>query len=209
LAQVPRRPGTSLYTAVAVEPPTNYRPAIPPPTRASTQLRARNERYLAAVHYVDALVGQVLADLEHRGLLERTIVIVTSDHGIEFDENRLGFKGHGTAYTQEQMRTPLIVRWPGRPPQRVVRRTSHYDIAPTLLTELFGCTNSPTDYASGWSLFSGAEWRWLVAASNREFAVVEPERVTVVFPGGERPRVCGPPKRPRYSSAITRARSLC
>ena len=171
-------------TAVAVEPPTDYRPPIPPPTRASAQLRARNERYLAGVHYVDALVGQALADLERRKLLDRTIVIVTSDHGIEFDENRLGFKGHGTAYSQEQMRTPLVVRWPGRSPQHVARRTSHNDIAPTLLTELFGCENPPSDYASGSSLFSGAEWSWLVVASYREFAVVEPERVTVVFPAG-------------------------
>jgi len=171
-------------TAVAVEPPADYRPPIPPPTRASAQLRARNERYLAGVHYVDSLVGQALADLERRKLLDRTIVIVTSDHGIEFDENRLGFKGHGTAYSQEQMRTPLVVRWPGRPPQHVARRTSHNDIAPTLLTELFGCENPPSDYASGSSLFSGAEWSWLVVASYREFAVVEPERVTVVFPAG-------------------------
>jgi membrane-anchored protein YejM (alkaline phosphatase superfamily) len=66
----------------------------------------------------------------------------------------------------------------------VARRTSHNDIAPTLLTELFGCENPPSDYASGSSLFSGAEWSWLVVASYREFAVVEPERVTVVFPAG-------------------------
>ena len=181
----PARPffGFLYYNAaVAVDPPAEYHPAIPPPTRASAALRSRNERYLEAVHYVDSLVGQVVADLEHRKLLDRTIVIVTSDHGIEFDENRLGFKGHGTAYSQEQMRAPLVVRWPGRAPQHVTRRTSHNDIAPTLLTELFGCTNPPSDYSSGSNLFTGGEWSWLVVASYREFAVVEPERVTVVFP---------------------------
>ena len=136
------------------------------------------------MHYDDSLLGQVLDDLERRKLLDRTIVIVTSDHGIEFDENRLGFKGHGTAYSEYQMRTPLVVRWPGRPPGKVTRRTSHNDIAPTLLTELFGCANPPSDYASGSSLFSDAQWSWLVVASYREYAVVEPERVTVVFPAG-------------------------
>ena len=69
------------------------------------------------------------------------MVIVTSDHGMEFDEDGLGFKGHGTAYSDYQMHTPLVLRWPGRPPGRVARRTSHNDVAPTLLTELFGCTN--------------------------------------------------------------------
>jgi uncharacterized protein len=169
-------------TAVAVEPPAGYHPAIPPPTRASAALRSRNVRYLEAVHYVDALLGQVLDDLQRRKLLDRTVVIVTSDHGIEFDENGLGFKGHGTAYSDYQMHIPLVVRWPGRPPGRITRRTSHNDIAPTVLTELFGCTNPPSDYASGFSLFSGTQWSWLVVASYREYAVVEPERVTVVFP---------------------------
>ena len=171
-------------TAVAVEPPADHHPAIPAPTRASAALRPRNAQYLTAVHYVDSLLGRVLDDLERRRLLDRTIVIVTSDHGIEFDENGLGFKGHGTAYSDYQMRTPLVMRWPGRAPGRVARRTSHNDIAPTLLTELLGCANPPSDYASGSSLFSDAEWSWLVVASYREFAVVEPERVTVVFPSG-------------------------
>jgi membrane-anchored protein YejM (alkaline phosphatase superfamily) len=170
--------------AVSVEPPPDYHPPIPVPTRASAQLRSRNARYLTAVHYVDSLLGRVLDDLERRKVLDRTVIIVTSDHGIEFDESGLGFKGHGTAYSEEQMHTPLVVRWPGHPPGRVARRTSHNDIAPTLLTELFGCANPPSDYASGSSLFSDAQWSWLVVASYREFAVVEPERVTVVFPAG-------------------------
>jgi membrane-anchored protein YejM (alkaline phosphatase superfamily) len=134
------------------------------------------------VHYVDSVLGQVLDDLQRRKLLDRTVVIVTSDHGIEFDENGLGFKGHGTAYSDYQMHIPLVVRWPGRPPGKIARRTSHNDIAPTVLTELFGCTNPPSDYASGSSLFSDTQWSWLVVASYREYAVVEPERVTVVFP---------------------------
>ncbi len=170
--------------AVKAEPPPGDRPTIPTPTRASNELQSFNVRYLEAVHYVDSLLGQVLDDMARRRLLDRTIVIVTSDHGIEFDENRLGFKGHGTAYSEEQMRTPLVVRWPGHAPGKVDRRTSHNDIAPTLLTELFGCANPPSDYASGASLFSDAQWRWLVVASYREYAVVEPERVTVVFPAG-------------------------
>jgi membrane-anchored protein YejM (alkaline phosphatase superfamily) len=170
--------------AVKADGPPDYHPPIPMPTRASRELLSFNVRYLEAVHYVDSLLGQVLDDLQRRKLLDRTIVIVTSDHGIEFDENRLGFKGHGTAYSEYQMRTPLVVRWPGRARGKVTRRTSHNDIAPTLLTELFGCANPPSDYASGSSLFSDAQWSWLVVASYREYAVVEPERVTVVFPAG-------------------------
>jgi len=168
---------------VAVEPPDNYPQVMQVPPGASKQVR-RYARYLTAVHYVDSLVGGVLDDLARRKLLEHTVVIVTSDHGMEFDENGLGFTGHGTAYSELQLHTPLLIRWPGRPPGRVARRTSHNDLAPTLLTGVFGCTNPPSDYASGDDLFSDKQWTWLIAASYSDYALIEPDRVTVVFPAG-------------------------
>ena len=145
---------------VAIEPPDNYPPVATVAPGASTQARL-HARYLSAVHYVDALVGQVLDDLERRKLLEPTVVFVTSDHGAEFDENGQGFTGHGTSYSDYQLQTPLVLRWPGRPPGRVGRRTSHNDVAPTLVGGLFGCTNEPSDYASGRDLFSDGQWGWL------------------------------------------------
>ena len=66
----------------------------------------------------------------------------------------------------------------------MARRTSHNDLAPTLLTELFRCTNPPSDYASGQSLFSDAQWDWLIAASYTDFALLQPDQVTIVYPAG-------------------------
>ncbi len=164
----------------AKAPPDGYPAIVAPPPGATKQQRLE-ARYLTAVHYVDSLVGRVLDDLTRRGLDDRTVVIVTSDHGMEFGENGLGFTGHGTAYSAYQMRTPFLIRWPGRALARIERRTSHLDVAPTLVTELFGCTNLPADYSSGQNLFSGAEWTWLVAGSYSEFALLEPDQVTVVY----------------------------
>jgi hypothetical protein len=169
--------------AVAIEPPDDYHPAIPVPPVPPAQAR-KNARYLTAVHYVDSLVGRVLDDLGRRQMLDRTVIVVTSDHGMEFDENGSGFTGHGTAFSEAQMRTPLLIRWPGRPPERIGRRTSHNDVAPTLVTGVFGCTNPPADYSSGESLFGGRQWEWLIAASYADYALIEPERVTIVFPAG-------------------------
>ncbi len=126
----------------------------------------------------------MLDDLERRKLLDRTVIVITSDHGMEFDENGLGFTGHGTAYSELQLHTPLLLRWPGKSAGRVTRRTSHNDLAPTLLTGVFGCSNPPSDYASGHSLFSDAEWTWLIGASHLDFALIEPERVTIIRPNG-------------------------
>ena len=180
----PARPffGFLYYNAaVAIEPPADYPPVAPAAPGASAQARLY-ARYLSAVHYVDLLVGQVLDDLERRKLLGSTVVLVTSDHGMEFDEDGQGFTGHGTSYSDYQMHTPLVVWWPGRAPERVARRTSHNDVAPTLVAGLFGCANPAADYASGRDLFSDGQWDWLIAASYSEFALLEPERVTIVYP---------------------------
>src|SRR5262245_24640344 len=155
-----------------------YAQPTPVPPQAS-EMQKRRACYDAAIHYADARTGEVLDDLAARGLLASTIVIVTSDHGQEFDENGLGFHGHGSSYSGYQLHTPFIVRWPGRPPGSVSRRTSHNDLAPTLLRDVLGCSNPPADYSSGGDLFTGPEWRWLVAASYTGFAVVEPAQVTI------------------------------
>ena len=183
-ARDPARPffGFLYYNAVvAIEPPDGYPVVFPVAPDASRQQRLY-ARYLGAVHFVDALMGQVLDDLQRRKLLDDMIVIVTSDHGMEFDESGLGFSGHGTSYSAYQMRTPLLWRWPGRAAGHVATRTSHNDVAPTLLTDLFGCANPPSDYSSGQGLFAGKPWEWLVAASYSEFALLEPDRVTIVYP---------------------------
>ncbi len=172
--------GLLYYDAAQVrQAPEEDRRMFPAPPGASRQ-QARYADYRAAVHYLDAIAGGVIADLERRGLLDQTVVIVTSDHGNEFDETGQGFTGHGTAYSAMQLRTPFLLRWPGRPPARVTRRTSHHDVAPTLLLHLFSCTNPPSDYSSGHDLLADAQWEWIIAGSYDDFALVEPDRVTVV-----------------------------
>jgi membrane-anchored protein YejM (alkaline phosphatase superfamily) len=185
----PSRPffGFLYYDAVAANQPIPDLPAPPLPAEAPEQAR-RYARYLTNVRYVDALVGRVLDDLERRRLLESTVVILTSDHGTEFNENGQGFTGHGTSFSAYQVRTPFVLRWPGRPPARISRRTSHNDLAPTLLTELFGCANPPADYASGQSLFSDGQWEWLITLSHNDFALLEPDQVTIVYPSGNEVR---------------------
>ena len=125
----------------------------------------------------------MLDDLERRKLLESHGRLVTSDHGMEFDESGQGFTGHGTSYSGYQMRTPLVLRWPGRPPGRVdapdlaQRRGADPARRALRLRE----SARPTTRA-GTILFSDGQWDWLIAASYSEFALIEPERVTIVYP---------------------------
>jgi hypothetical protein len=76
------------------------------------------------------------------------------------------------------------MRWPGREPRRYTHRSSHLDLPATLLQELFGCRNPPADYGVGHNLFEGRSWQWMIAGSYHSYAIVEPDRILVVTPGG-------------------------
>lgn len=140
-------------------------------------------QYRLAARFVDAEIGKVLAGLRASGVLDDTIVIVTSDHGYEFDDSGLGYLGHASAFTPAQLRTPLVIRWPGRAPARYAHRSSHFDLAPTLLSAGLGCSGELADLGVGRSLFAGQDWSWLIAASYNAYAIVAPGKV-IVSQGG-------------------------
>jgi arylsulfatase A-like enzyme len=106
---------------------------------------ARVRLYDAAVRSVDAQLARLWAGLESGGVRERTITVVSSDHGEEFWEHRAeemeGFSdprdiygtGHGHNLFQVHLLVPLIVFGPGIPSGGIERNVSLVDISPTVL----------------------------------------------------------------------------
>ncbi|NRA98106.1 MAG: sulfatase, partial [Planctomycetes bacterium] len=92
--------------------------------------------YDGTVSEFDTIVGSALALLEDRGLLDRTIVIIMSDHGDDLYEPGTTL-GHGTNFFggDQTTRIPFIVRLPGaaHAGTRVRDVVRNVDIAPTLL----------------------------------------------------------------------------
>lgn len=84
----------------------------------------------------DAAVGVLVAALERHGLLDRTTVIVTSDHGEALGEH--GFIGHNSQVYDESAHVPLVIR--GHlglaAPQRRTDLVSLRDVGPTILAIL-------------------------------------------------------------------------
>jgi membrane-anchored protein YejM (alkaline phosphatase superfamily) len=95
--------------------------------------------YRNAVSYVDGLVGQIVRRLEASGLLSETIIIVTSDHGEEFNDNGAGYWGHCGNFTEYQTRVPLVMYVPWEKPRQVTKVTAHIDVPTTLVQGVFGC----------------------------------------------------------------------
>jgi iduronate 2-sulfatase len=92
--------------------------------------------YYAAVAYMDAQVGKVLAALEKSGQADNTIVIFTSDHGYHLGEHDFWAK---VSLRDESAMVPLIIRVPGKKPAVCHSLTELIDLYPTI-TSLCGLT---------------------------------------------------------------------
>ena len=98
----------------------------------------RDKEHIEALHdgeisYHDEYFGKFLTKLRELGLDENTLIVVTSDHGEEFQEH--GSWGHGHSVYQELLGVPLMFRWPGVIPAntRIGPVVSTLDIGPTVL----------------------------------------------------------------------------
>lgn len=92
-----------------------------PKLRELVPWREVESKYLACLEEVDRKVARVRADLEAAGELDRTLFVVTSDHGQSFGEG--GNVYHGCGATDSVLRVPLVVRPPeGADIPRVVDR---------------------------------------------------------------------------------------
>jgi arylsulfatase len=94
--------------------------------------RRRHNYYLNCLRDADRNMAAVLDELQATGLMERTIVIATADHGDMDGAHQLHAKG-AVGY-REQNHVPLVVAHPAHPGGKECRAvTSHVDLAPTLV----------------------------------------------------------------------------
>lgn len=136
--------------------------------------------YAFEVEYVDNHLAKMFAELERRGVLDDTLVIFTSDHGMPFPRVK------GYAYFDSN-HVPLAVRWPkgikasGR---EISDYVSFTDIAATLL-DAAGIARSDSGMAS----ISGASWRPIFdsqqsgqVVATRDHVLIGKERTDVGRP---------------------------
>lgn len=122
--------------------------------------------YHNSLWYSDALLGRVLEAAQKSGVLDNSWVVITGDHAEEFNENGLGYWGHGSNFTRWQTQTPLLVMAPGQFAGRQESRLSlHQDVVPTLMQEALGCKSPVEAYSNGVNLFHLPEHRGTLLAS--------------------------------------------
>lgn len=86
--------------------------------------------YDGELRYTDEHVGRLLDEIARLPGADRTIVIITSDHGDAFNEH--GFTNHGQALYRELLHVPLVFYVPDLPAREVGGAVSPLDIIPTI-----------------------------------------------------------------------------
>ena len=128
--------------------------------------------YKNAVFADDQLVEKVIMTLKQDHLEKNTVVIITADHGQEFNDYHNNYWEHASGFSQYQMRTPMLILWPGQQPKMVHEQTSHYDLAPTLLKRVLGVTNPTRDYSVGNDFFTSKQQDFVIAGNYGYYALI-------------------------------------
>jgi arylsulfatase len=127
-------------------------PSLPHPDFAG---KTGHGDYADMLVQTDAYIGQMVEAVEQLGIAHDTIVIVTADNGVEDPQNGAGqYTGWtgpwmGTYFTAMEggLRTPFIMRWPGRVPAGAVNNQIVHiaDVFPTIAS--FAGAQVPSDRA--------------------------------------------------------------
>jgi choline-sulfatase len=109
--------------------------------------------YDGEIAYVDSVIGSVVADLKEKGLYDKALIIVLSDHGEGLSEH--GEEEHGLLLYREDLQVPLMVKLPGQRKAGASVKTpvQLVDVFPTIL-ERTATPPPSTGHRIGQSLLS-------------------------------------------------------
>lgn len=180
-------------TVHAYDFPDDFEPKFQPYWDRVDHIKLNNDfdpapyrnRYRTAVRYADSLVGKLLANLKQQGLLDNTVIIISADHGEEFNDHHKNYWGHGSNYSDAQVKVPLVIHWPGQGQGEVDYRTSHFDLVPTLAQGVFGAKAPLADYSVGKLLSDSSPRPWLLVGSYYNYALKSPKELVVTYPTGQ------------------------
>ena len=134
-----------------------YHPPAPFDSRFQPSSPSRVERLVAAydgaLAYLDHEIRGLFAELERRGRLANTLVIVTGDHGEEFGEHAV-FE-HGHSLYLPALNVPLIMTLQGRVPPSVVSEPVSLRDLPATVFDVLGLEGSPFPGMSLAELWTG------------------------------------------------------
>ena len=126
-----------------------YHPELTP-----EQLQSEIDAYDGSINYVDDQISALFAELESRGELENTIVIITADHGESLGEH--GLLQHSASLYRQEIHVPLIVWGAGVPSGIIVDTPVSTASLPVTIMQLLGANDGAFPSQPLTKLFGGS-----------------------------------------------------
>ncbi|AKL43040.1 TPA: DUF3413 domain-containing protein [Serratia marcescens] len=143
------------------------------------------QRYRTGAQDVDAQIARVLDTLKQRSLLDKTVVVITAEHGVEFNDSGKGQWGAGNGFNQAQLQVPLVIHWPGTPAQTISKLTGHNDVMRTLMQRLLHVKTAPKDYSQGEDLFTAQRRNnWIATGDGNQLVITTPTQTLMLDNSG-------------------------
>jgi arylsulfatase A-like enzyme len=95
-----------------------------------------NDAYDDCIGYLDSQVGKLMDGLHRRGLLDNTIIVITSDHGEGLGEH--GLFGHGRSLYSQEVHVPLVILTPDGAARGRIRAPVSLRDLPATFVDLLG-----------------------------------------------------------------------
>ncbi|MGB2351889.1 MAG: sulfatase-like hydrolase/transferase [Akkermansiaceae bacterium] len=141
-------------------------------------------RYWNSVAWVDWQLRQFCEFLQSEGRYDESIIIITGDHGEEFQEQGSWF--HCSSLRPEQIAVPILIKWPsslGQGP--ICKDVNHMDVMPTLM-HVLGFPDDRYQHLAGRNLWVGGISKTSISTTaytgeSRETMVLHRDGYEAVF----------------------------
>lgn len=131
------------------------------PSHNAYNIELLKNSYKNALNFLDSLFEKFLQTLKEKNIHDKSIIIVTGDHGEEFNEH--GRVLHASHLSHEQTHVPMYFYFPEKKFKKAASLCSHIDIFPTIFHYLTNQT-SYSELFQGESIFAAEKWPFVMSA---------------------------------------------
>lgn len=135
--------------------------------------------YQSQVMTIDNQIQLLIRTLKKQKQYQNTIIIVTGTHGQSFKENNT----NDTLINGSQV--PMVLILPNEGAQIITKMTSHSDIVPTLMEEMFSIENQSNDYSIGQHLLDNTQRKYVLSGDLNDYVIYETEKITKFSRNGD------------------------
>lgn len=142
------------------------------------------KNYTNKAKELDKEIEKVITYLTSQNALDNTVIVITSDHGLNMSDNKMILKSTSNDLERVLLQVPLVVAWPTHAQQEISTPTTHVDIMRTLMQNLLMAKSSPAQYSQGENLFELSNRAWLTAGNEDELAALYTDKTIVIDSSG-------------------------